>query len=108
MSDFGNLWYSRTLNEVDAQIARQATICKVRILDPGVVRRILDNDETVCGTRNAAAFSSLRNLLMMHYQVRDQAVAALGEDQAKALVEKIVAGLRERIGEQLGGEPPRK
>jgi len=44
----------------------------------------------------------------LHYQVRDQAVAALGEDQARALVEKIVAGLRERIGEQLGGEPPRK
>ena len=83
MSEFGSLWYSRTLNEVDAQIARQATICKVRILDSGVIRRILDNDETVCGSRNAAAFASLRNLLMMHYQVRDQAVAALGEEQAR-------------------------
>ena len=108
MSEFGSLWYSRTLNEVDAQIARQATICKVRILDPGVVKRILENDETVCGTRNAAAFASLRNLLMMHYQVRDQAVSALGEEQTKALVEGIVGKLRERIGEQLGGEPPRK
>ena len=108
MSEFGTLWYSRTLNEVDAQIARQATICKVRILDPGVIQRILENDETVCGSRNPTAFASLRNLLMMHYQVRDQAVAALGPDQTKALVDKIVAGLRERIGEQLGGEPPRK
>jgi hypothetical protein len=107
MSEFGSLWYSRTLNEVDAQIARQATICKVRILDPGVIRRILDNDETVCGSRNAAAFAGLRNLLMMHYQVRDKAVAALGEEQAKVLVERIVAALRERIGEQLGGETPR-
>jgi hypothetical protein len=108
MSEFGSLWYSRTLNEVDAQIARQATICKVRILDPGVIQRILENDETVCGSRNSAAFATLRNLLMMHYEVREQAVAALGSEQTKALVDKIVTGLRERIGEQLGGEASRK
>ena len=108
MSEFGTLWYSRTLNEVDAQIARQATICKVRILDPGVLQRILENDETVCGSRNPAAFASLRNLLMMHFEVREQAVAALGSEKTKVLVDKIVAGLRERIGEQLGGEAPRK
>ena len=103
MSDFGNVWYARTLNDVDKEIARLATICNVRILDPGVIQRILDNDSTVCGTQNASAFSNLRNMLMMHYEVRDQAVASLGEAQTRALVEKIVAGLRERIGERLGG-----
>jgi hypothetical protein len=103
MSDFGTVWYSRTLNDVDKEIARLATICNVRILDPGVIQRILDNDSTVCGTQNATAFANLRNMLMMHYEVRDQAVSALGEEKTRVLVEKIVAGLRERIGERLGG-----
>jgi hypothetical protein len=68
-----------------------------------VIQRILDNDATVCGTQNAKSFATLRHMLMMHYEVRDQAVASLGEEQTRALVEKIVAGLRERIGERLGG-----
>ena len=38
----------------------------------------------------------------------DRVAAALGEEKTKAVVDKIVTGLRERIGEQLGGEAPRK
>jgi len=40
---------------------------------------------------------------MMHYAVRDQAVAALGATDAQALIEDVVKRLRERIGADLGG-----
>ena len=102
-SEFGGSWWAKSLDDVDREIARLATICNVRILDAGVIERVLKNDDSVCGAKNPIAFAKLRNTLMMHYHVRDQAVGALGEAQTRTLVETIVASLRERIGERLGG-----
>ncbi len=78
-SELGGGWWSKNLDDVDREVARLATICKVRLLDPGVIQRVLDNDATVCGTSNPAAFDKLRQALMMHYHVRDKAVGAIGE-----------------------------
>jgi len=102
-TDFGAAFYSHSLSEVDREVARLASICSVRLLDPGVIERVLANDAGVCGTSNAVAFEKLRNVLMMHYAVRDQAVAALGATDAQALIEDVVKRLRERIGADLGG-----
>ncbi len=102
---FGTTWWAKNLSDVDREIARLATICNVRILDPGVIERVLRNDATVCGSSNAPAFAKLRTSLMMHYHVRDKAIGSLGQAQTQALVNEIVASLRERIGERLGGQP---
>ena len=107
-SELGAAWWAKNLDDVDREIARLATICNVRILDAGVIERVLKNDESVCGSKNARAFDKLRQTLIMHYHVRDQAVGALGEEQTRKLVTSIVESLRERIGERLGGEPSAK
>jgi hypothetical protein len=96
-------WWAKSLNDLDREIARLATICSVRILDPGVVERVLQNDASVCGAKNQLAFDKLRNTLMMHYQVRERALGSLGQAQTTALIQQIVESLRERIGERLGG-----
>jgi len=105
-SDFGTVWWAKSLNEVDREIARLATLCSVRILDPGVIERVLKNDASVCGTKNTIAFEKLRTTLMMHFHVRERAVDSLGEATTRQLVEAIVAKLRDTIGERLGGEGP--
>ncbi|HSQ82511.1 MAG TPA: hypothetical protein VLU54_15505 [Casimicrobiaceae bacterium] len=102
-TEFGSVWWARSLDQVDREIARLATICNVRILDPGIVERVLQNDASVCGSKNQLAFDKLRTVLMMHFHVRDKAVASLGEAQTAALVTHIVESLRERIGERMGG-----
>ena len=96
-------WYKH-MAEIDREIAVHAVNCKVPILDPGVIERVLKNDASVCGSSNPLAFGKLRSTLMLHYHVREQAVGALGEAQTAALVRRIVGELRERIGERLGGE----
>lgn len=101
--DAQTVWWAKKLNDIDREVARLATICNVRILDAGVIERVLQNDASVCGSKNPLAFDKLRTMLMMHYSVRDDALAALGPDKTRLLVEKIVAALRERIGERLGG-----
>jgi hypothetical protein len=98
----GATWWANNLDEVDREVARLATICNVRILDPGVIERVLQNDASVCGTRNPVAFEKLRTMLMMHYHAREKAAAAIGEAATAGLVKEIVESLRKSIGERLG------
>ena len=100
--DFQTAYWAGKFADIGHEIARLATICNVRILDSGVIERVLRNDASVCGSANKAAFDKLRALLMMHYSVREDAVEALGGEKTRLLVEKIVTSLREIIGERLG------
>ena len=94
-------WYKH-MAEIDREIALHAVNCKVAILDPGVIERVLQNDSSVCGTQNPASFAKLRSLLMMHYSVRDRAVVALGQNETIAMVNEIVERLRSQVGDKLG------
>ena len=105
-SNYGSAFSARNLEEVDREVARLAVICKVRILDPGVIDRVLKNDASVCGTKNPAGFDKLRSVLMMHYELREQAVDAMGEALTQRIVAELVERLRKRIGPQLGGQAP--
>ena len=96
-------WWTKKFDDVDRELAQLAIICQVRLLDPGVIERVLKNDATDCGSPNPPVFGKLRSLLMMHYAIRDKAVAALGATEAQALINTVVARLRERIGTKLGG-----
>jgi hypothetical protein len=102
-SNLGSGWWSKNLEDVDREVARLATICRVPLLDPGVIQRVLDNDASVCGTSNKAAFDKLRQALMMHYHVRDKAVGAIGEAATQEAIAEIVANIQKRLGKQLGG-----
>jgi hypothetical protein len=106
-SDLGAAWWAKNLDEVDREVARLATLCNVRILDAGIIERVLQNDATVCGTRNPAAFAKLRNVLMMHYHIRDQTAGVLGHAQTTRLVTEIVERLKMQIGDRLGGQSPK-
>ena len=105
-SNYGGAFSARNLEEVDREVARLAVICKVRILDPGVIDRVLKNDASGCGTKNPAGFDKLRSVLMMHYELREQAVDAMGEALTQRVVAELVERLRKRIGPQLGGQAP--
>lgn len=103
-SELGTAWWAKNLDDVDREVARLATLCNCRILDPGVIERVIENDESVCGMRNPIAFKKLRTALMMHYHVRDSAVGAVGEVQTQAMIAKIVERLRASVGDRLGGD----
>jgi hypothetical protein len=103
-TNLGGGWWSKNLDDVDREVARLASICKVRLLDDGVIDRVLKNDTTVCGTQNKTAFDKLRNALMMHYHVRGKAVQAVGEAATQDMINEIVENIKKRLGNQLGGD----
>ena len=80
--------WTHHFEEIDLEIAQLASICKMPLLDPGVIERVLNKDTLVCGTQNPRAFDKLRSLLMMHYSVRDKAVVALGEQETMQIMDR--------------------
>lgn len=94
--------WSKQLENVDAEIARLATICDVNVLEPGVIERIIRNDISVCRSRNELAFKKLRGVIGMHYELRNRTLDELGPEEANRIVLEIVARLREKYGDRLG------
>ena len=90
---------------IDLEIGQLAKTCRVPLLDPGVIERVLHNDALVCGTQNERAFTKLRQLLMMHYSVRERALVTLGKAETLAIRDEILERLRKRFGDTLGGPP---
>jgi len=92
--------------QIDAvleEIARDASICGVKLLDPGVIERVLKNDESVCGQKNSIAFRKLREVLLLGMVTREKAFDKLGAAEADALITVMREHLKERFEGKLGG-----
>jgi len=91
-------FFGKQIADIDLEIARQAMLCDIPLTDRSLVLRVLKNDVTVCGKQNPKAFEKLRGLLTMHMGVRDKAIESMGQEEALAMIEEILAGLRRRLG----------
>jgi len=99
-------WWAKNIDELDREIGRLCLLCQVRILDHGVIERVLRKDESVCGTAKPIAFAKLHNLLMLYFAVRKKSVEALGQVQTAQIEAHAVEQLRSRFAELLGNWPP--
>lgn len=95
-------WEQR-LEGIDLEIARQALLCQVPLLAPGIVERVLDNDDSVCGCRHEVSFKTLRGLLAMHFLEGEHLQASMGSEQAAQVAQHI----RKHLGDLLGREADR-
>jgi hypothetical protein len=87
-------WWQDNLDALDHEIARMATLCRVRILEPGVIDRLIQGDDSVCGTDNRIAFRKLHELVLMHFLVRQKAADALGQQRTTAIELSVVERLK--------------
>jgi hypothetical protein len=93
-----NEFWGHQLDAVMGEIVREASICQVKLLDPGVVEAVLHDNPSVCGHDNPVAFKKLRELLMMTFVVRGKAFDRLGPAEADALIQEITGRLRAKLG----------
>jgi hypothetical protein len=87
-------WWLHNLDEVDREIARLATLCGVRILDAGVIERVLHKDASVCGSSNAIAFRKLRELVMLHFAIRQKSADAVGQTETAEIERYVIESLK--------------
>jgi hypothetical protein len=100
--DLGPRWHATQLSSVDDEIARKAFICGIKMLDPGVIERVVRGDETVCTKKNKKAFGQLRSLVKMHYALTEDSMQALGPEETGKILDAIRTHLRGRF--ELGGQ----
>lgn len=99
-------WWAKNIDEIDREIGRLCVLCQVRILDPGVIERVLKKDVSVCGTSNPLAFAKLHDMLMLYFGVRKKSAEALGQVQTAEIESHVIEQLRNRFAELLGKWPP--
>jgi hypothetical protein len=99
--------WAENLEQVDREIARLALLCRVRLLDPGVIARVLANETWVCGGSNPLAFARLRDLLMLHFAIREKAAGAFGAGPTARIEDEIIERLRKSFPELAKEELPR-
>jgi hypothetical protein len=99
--DLSSRWHESQLGPVDDEIAKLAFICKIKILDPGVVERVVAGDTSLCSRANEKAFQKLRRLVGMHYALTNDSLKALGPQESQRILDQIRERLRKRF--DLGG-----
>ena len=99
-------YWSENLDQLDLEIARMALLCKVKILDSGVIERVIKKDASVCGTDNPVAFEKLHNLVMMHFALHEKSVDSVGQVETAQIEAHIIERLRKPFGELVGKWPP--
>jgi hypothetical protein len=99
------LW-SGDIEEIDREIVRLAQLCKVSILEPGVIRRVLQNDASVCGTENRIAFRKLHDVLKLHLALREKLASSFGQAQTAAIEDAVIERLRKSFPDLAGPWPP--
>ena len=105
--DLGQIgWWAKSIEELDREIGRLCLLCQVRILDPGVIERVLKKDASVCGTANPVAFAKLHDMLMMHFAIHKRAADAIGQVQTVQIEGHVIEQLRSRFADLLGNWPP--
>ena len=99
----GKFW-GRQLGGLMAEMSRQAIICKVNLLDAGVIDAVLRNDAWHIHSGkppkvdNPISFKKLRDAMMLGFVVRDKSVKALGAAETEALVTAIREAIQEYLG----------
>lgn len=93
MTDTKHPAWARHFDGIADELLRLSTACDVRLRDPGVIERILHNDESVCGTKNPIGFRKLRSLVMATFSSLDKAIDRIGPEETKIITD----GMRERI-----------
>jgi len=99
-------FWENNLEELDREVARLATICRVRILDRGVVDRVLHGDALVCGSDNPHAFAKLRSALMAHFLIRQKTAERIGQAQTADIESQVIERLRRVFPDMGTGWPP--
>ena len=99
--DLGSQWHEAQLGPVDAEIARLAAVCDLRILDPGIIERVIAGDDSVCGRNTPDAFRKLRMLVGMHYALTNDSLQSLGPEASGKILDQIRERLRARY--DIGG-----
>jgi hypothetical protein len=93
MAESRHRYWSRQIDGVAREVSKLSVACDIEILEPGIVDRILDNDDSVCGRKNPETFQDIRRLLMGLFVIEDRAVNRIGAEETKVILQQVQAAI---------------
>lgn len=96
MSDEVNPQWSRHLEAIAEELLHLATACDVNLRDPGVIERIIRDDDTVCGRKNEHGFRKLRALVMATYDSLGKSIERIGPEETSKITAAIAGHMERR------------
>lgn len=104
---YEHAYQEQKFEEIDREVARLATICRVRLLDAGVVERVLKRDDSVCEADNPKAFDKLHDLLLLYFAMREKTARSVGQTQTAIIENHVIESLRREFPELGSNWPPK-
>lgn len=105
-NDLPAIWWADNLEQIDREIARLATLCQVRILEPGVIERVLHKDASVCASSNEIAFGKLHDMIMFYFAVRERTAGLVGQAQTVQIEYYVIERLKKSYPDLAADWPP--
>ena len=99
MADNLNPQWERHFEGIADELVNLAIACNVRLREPGAIERVLRNDMTVCGRKNAESFRKLRGVLIAFYNSVGKAADRIGPEDTKRIIEAITPSPNEPIAD---------
>ena len=93
-----NPQWARHFEAIADELLHLAVACDVRLREPGVIERIIRDDQSVCGRKNEIGFQKLRKLLIATYDSLGKAIDRIGPEETHAIIEAITGHLEKRKG----------
>lgn len=90
MSESKHPAWARHLDVIADELVRLSVACNVRLRDPGVIERIIKDDESVCGTKNPIGFRKLRGLVVATFSSLNKAIDRIGPEETKLITDAII------------------
>ena len=89
MAEFKHSYWGKQVDALGREISKLALVCDIQLDQPGLAERILKNDDSVCGRKDPEAFRKLRQHLMALFPLEEQAVARLGAEDTKEILDAV-------------------
>jgi hypothetical protein len=93
MSESRHKTWERHFDGIGEELLRLAIACDLRLRDPGVIDRILANDDTVCGIRNPIGFHKLHLLVKAMYDSIEKSLGRIGPEETRLITDALTERL---------------
>lgn len=109
MTEHKHTYWGRQIEGIALELSRLAIACDIELGKPGLIERVLKNDESVCGRRNPEAFQLIRKHLMALFSVEEGAIDRIGAAETRQITDMVhEAIVRVRSAGGAGQSLPRR
>ena len=85
--------WGRQIEAIVHELSELAIACDIELGRAGLAERILKNDDSVCGRKDAEVFRQMRQHLMALFTLEERAIEQLGPEDTRHILDQVRASI---------------